>query len=246
MTWNIVENFDLVPMISFESDGGSERSENGREEQEMPKGVPPVDGMPSELKAIYSALWQEVGNLHLNWIAFCQVYGKGPELIKLLQRFGALFWSQVQQALFSDIILRICHLTDPAEIQKGRYKNQSLPRLISEVEAIDVSLIDNLGLRKKLGRLQGDCKDIRTMRNKAIAHRSWDSPVKPLPSTTRKQIEAVVALIIDIMNTVELYFADKTTIYGFDRNPGDAEYLMERLEDFARRLDAERQERGLR
>jgi hypothetical protein len=160
-------------------------------------------------------------------------------------RFGSLFWSQVQQALFRDVILRICHLTDPAETNKGRFKNQSLFRLVSEVETIDLSLPDILGLREKLDRLQVGCKDMRTMRNKTIAHRSWDSPLEPIPSTTRQQIEDVVVLIREIMNTIELHFADKQTIYGFDRNPGDAEYLMERLEDLARRLDEEWKAKGL-
>ena len=68
------------------------------------------------------------------------------------------------------------------------------------------------------------------MRNKAIAHRAWESPVKPLPSTTQKEMEAVVALIKDIMNTVQSHFANGgTSIYGFERNPQDAEYLMGRF-----------------
>ncbi len=209
----------------------------------MPKGIPPFEGMPSKLEEIYSALWQDVGNLNLNWIAFCQVYGKGPERIKLLMRFGTLFWSQIQQALFRDIVLRICHLTDPAE--QGRYKNRSLPRLIFEIRAIDASLLNRLELRKKLSRLQKDCRKIRAMRNKAVAHREWAFPVRTLPSTTRNQIEGVIGLIQDIMNTVQLHFANRQTIYGFDRNPGDAEYLMERLEDLARHLDEERKTKGL-
>ena len=211
----------------------------------MPKGTPAFDGMPERAKEIYAALWQDVGHLSLNWIAFCQVYGKGQERIKLLMRFGALFWSQVQQALFRDIILRICHLTDPAETKLGGYKNRSLPRLIAEVEAIDTSLIESLGIRKKLDRLQVDCKNIRAMRNKAIAHRAWDSPVKPIPSTTQKEIAAIVALIKDIMNVVQSHFTGETSRYGFDRNPQDAEYLMGRLEDLARRLDEERKAKGL-
>ena len=55
----------------------------------MSKGSPAFDGMPAKLKDIYGPLWQDVGHLSLNWIAFCQVYGKGPERIKLLMRFGA-------------------------------------------------------------------------------------------------------------------------------------------------------------
>jgi hypothetical protein len=183
----------------------------------MPKSTPAFDGMPEKVKEIYAALWQDVGHLSLNWIAFCQVYGKGQERIKLVMRFGALFWSQVQQALFRDIILRICHLTDPAETKPGGYKNRSLPRLISEVEAVDASLIESLGIREKLDRLQSDCKNVRTMRNKAIAHSAWNSPVKPIPSTTQKEIEAIVALIKGIMDVVQSHFSNGgTSIYGFE------------------------------
>jgi hypothetical protein len=115
------------------------------------KGIPAFEGMPARVKEIYCALWQDVGHLSLKRIEFCQVYGKGPERPKLLMRFGALFWSQVQQALFRDIVLRICHLTDPSETHQGRFKNRSLPRLISEIESIDASLLDSLELGKKLG-----------------------------------------------------------------------------------------------
>lgn len=211
----------------------------------MANGTPQFDGMPANVLEVFGALWQDVGNLDLNWKGFCQLYSKSPERIELLRRFGGLFFGQVQQALFRDILLRICHLTDPATSSKGRYKNQSLHRLLDEIGAHDLALIDTLGLKTKADQLTAACRDIRTLRNRAIAHRDWDARIRPLPSTTKEQMGNAIALIQEIMNTVEKHFVNRITWYAMERNPGDAEYLAERLEGLARRIDDERRAKGL-
>ena len=57
----------------------------------MPDGTPRFNGMPPDLEKIFAAIWQDVGNLDLCWTAFCQLYGKSPERIKLLARYGVMF-----------------------------------------------------------------------------------------------------------------------------------------------------------
>jgi hypothetical protein len=42
------------------------------------------------------------------------------------------------------------------------------------------------------------------------------------------------------MNRIEDHYCDSRSEFrGFDRNPGDAEYLVEKLQDLARRQDEE-------
>jgi hypothetical protein len=211
----------------------------------MSTGTSDFGRMPANVAEIYAALWQDVGNLDLYWKGYCQLYAKNPERIELLRRVACLFFGQVQQAMFRDILLRICHLTDKSVTNDGHHRNQSLYRLLDEVKAHDPTLMDKLGLLAKAGALKSTCGAIRILRNRVIAHRDWDARKGPLPSTNSQEMGSAIALIQEIMNTVAVHFGCARTLYGFEGDLGEAETLVNRLEDLARRLDEEWTAKGL-
>jgi hypothetical protein len=195
--------------------------------------------MPDDVKEIYQRLWQDVCSLHLNWNTYRQLFGTSPERIQLLNRFGLLFFGQIQRVIFADITLRLCHLTDPAS--QGEHENQSILRLLNMIDNSSHGLCNRLGVNKKKQDLIKKCKKFRELRNRSVAHKDWKRRATPLPATSRQNVENCLAILRSIMNTLESHYGAVPTHYqGLGRVPGDAEYLVERLQDLARRIDAER------
>jgi hypothetical protein len=212
----------------------------------MSSGTATFNGMPAAVEEIFGALWQDVGNLNSNWTDFCQLYGTSPERIKLLRRYGGMFWGRAQQSLYRNVLLRISHLTDkPTSGPQGRFKNQSLPRLLLEVGFHDPSLLVTLDLQAKYDQFDCHCGKIRDLRNRALAHRDWDADVNPLPATARQEIADAISMIYDIMNIVQFHFSGSRTFWNMNASPGDAEYVIKKLEKLARIEDEEWREKGL-
>jgi hypothetical protein len=199
--------------------------------------------MPAGVKDVFGKLWSEVCQVHLYWSTFTQLYSK--ERIFLLNQFGPLFFSQIRYLLITNITLRLCQLTDPAK--QGRFGNQSIERLILAVEAHSPAVAKSLHLKKRYAELSQRCVGFRKLRNRTIAHKEWAKPSSaPLPATTCDDVEQALKSIRDLMNAIEDHFTERTSQYeGFASNPGDAGFLLDRLQDLANRLDKDRESLGL-
>jgi hypothetical protein len=51
-----------------------------------------IEKMGDPLGVQYSALWQEVANIHLNWGEFVELYGTKPERLELINRAAGTFF----------------------------------------------------------------------------------------------------------------------------------------------------------
>jgi hypothetical protein len=58
-----------------------------------------IEKMGHPLGAQYSALWQEVAKIHLNWGEFVELYGTKPERLELINRAAGTFFGVVQRSL---------------------------------------------------------------------------------------------------------------------------------------------------
>src|SRR4051794_29103480 len=67
--------------------------------------------MGHRLGAQYSALWQEVANIHLNWGEFVELYGTKPTRLELINRAAGV----VQRSLWEGTLLHLARLTDPSK-----------------------------------------------------------------------------------------------------------------------------------
>src|SRR5262249_47401960 len=124
--------------------------------------------------------------------------------------------------------------------------NQSLDRLMNELETHDATLIDALELRPKIERLEEVSKPLRKTRNRSIAHKDWGLRSRPLSGTTKAQIDEALGLIQQIMNAVQFRFEHSTTVYGYGGIPGDAKAVVAALQRLGRVDDARLEALGVR
>lgn len=69
--------------------------------------------MPVVVREVNDAVWHAVGVRHLNWTVYRQVHGTSPEQTDLLNYFGPVFCSAVQDSMLDGAFLAIHRLTGP-------------------------------------------------------------------------------------------------------------------------------------
>jgi hypothetical protein len=190
-----------------------------------------LDYIPENSKQIFQQLWQDIVNLNWKWQQYRKLFGAKKCTIELLNRTANSFAWMLHEVLLKDVLLSISKLIDPAS--QGKHVNLALAQLRT-----GLSPALHTELTKKLteieNEIQGQCRDIQTLRNKVFAHRDLDvatGQVAMLDMPSRAQIEVVLKLITKYVNTYSLAFGDTT--FGFavpDLIPGDASSLLFKIE----------------
>ena len=159
-----------------------------------------IDKMGKELGTIFNALWNE----------YVELFGTKPSRIDLLNRSAPIFFKVVEQTLWKDILLHITRITAPEKsMGKDILTVQRLPNLVEvEIKQDIVNLIDNVKENTEF------CKD---WRNRRIAHSDLDLSIKegaePLKPASRNKVEEALKSISNVLNAVEHYYLNSTTIY---------------------------------
>lgn len=168
--------------------------------------------MPAALSEVFGELWQDVVWVHGKWAIFCQLYAE-KDSVELLNNTAPSFFRICQDVLLDDVLLTICRITDPA--QTGRKTNLCLERLVRHIdESAYCDLKDNA--TSLLTSFQQKLDFARDHRNRRIAHIDLQTRLKRHPtelsSITRQRVREALQAIDKIMNTIEYYFGDSTTL----------------------------------
>jgi hypothetical protein len=154
--------------------------------------------------------------------------------VKLLYGLANHQFDQVKQTMMSDVVFKLCQLTDPAKT--GAHENLSLYLLREVVERDSPRLAAKLKLDSMLQELSVVCKGIREMRNRLIAHRDWGRRAMPTPVTNKEEIERVLNLTSQIMNAVQLHYENGTSIYEPYPGSADGDRLIFHLERYTKMI----------
>jgi hypothetical protein len=203
-----------------------------------------IERMGELLGTQYSALWQAVAHIHINWQEYVELFGTKPERIELLNRAAPAFFRMIQDELWEAAVLHIARLTDPSKSMGRKEKTnltiQNLPELIDDTKTkTHVAQLVQAAVKQ--------AEFCRDWRNRRIAHRDLsialeDSPAIPLAPASRKQLAAALKSITDVLNAVEAHYKDAETRFDLAARHHGALSLLYVLDDGVK-ADAKRRER---
>jgi hypothetical protein len=199
--------------------------ENGPEEVKQRY----VTAMGRELGPLFHLLWNECVWLHWKWSDYVILFGSKPERVDLLNQAAPAFFELVQGAMWEDILLHICRLTDPPKSRHGKHTLtlRRLPDLVPAAIRRDVHSLLHEAIRK--------CEFTRDWRNRLIAHRdlghALNKHAAPLAPASRKIVGDALKAIIGLLNHVELQQCGSTKYYEGISPHGNAESLLCVLRD---------------
>jgi hypothetical protein len=140
------------------------------------------------------------------------------------------FFGVVQTALWEDVLLHICRLTDDPEVGRRKRQTLSVRRLPAIVDP---------KIQKRTKVLVSDAvkksEFARDWRDRHLAHRDLTLALmqgaKPLAGASRKGVREVIAAIVSVLDAVEEHYRKSTTAYEHISQTGDAEALLHVLKD---------------
>jgi hypothetical protein len=187
-----------------------------------------VAKMGNELGELYSALWQDVANLHFDWREYVELFGAKSTRIDLMNETAPHFFRLVQDRLWETTLLHLARLTDSAESpgKGGERTNltiKALPELIDDAEFKDrlIKLIDDAM------KLTGFARD---WRNRRIAHRDLklvlEQSTAPLADASRQDVKKALSAIATVLNEVAGHYTASHTAFDFGGPLGGAVSLL--------------------
>ena len=170
--------------------------------------------MVETVEELLQAISEELGELHLKWLLFSQLY-ESEDVVNLLTESAPTFFGTCQSVFLDNIILSISRLTDPPKTC-GK-ENLTLERIL---DSIDSSFKDlRAELQEILKVVKDSCLFIKNHRDRRIAHSDLktyfqDHP-EPLLGITKEEIEKALLGLRTFVNKVELHFLRIETGYEY-------------------------------
>lgn len=161
--------------------------------------------MSPGLEEIFEAVNQQTTQLSHRWQVFRQLFDNGQESIDLLNKSGSIVFGLLQKLLIDDAILTISRLTDP--IESSSQENASVANLLFRARGT-LNTADQDEFERRRGAIRANVENLRTHRNKAIAHADLRHAVdaKSLPPLRYDEIESAMMglckLMADIARTL--------------------------------------------
>lgn len=187
-----------------------------------------IQSMGPELGEIFYFLKQEIFRLFVQWNEYVEAFGTNEKRIQLLNKAAGGFAKSVQDALWSDVLLGLTRVTDPAKTM-GK-ENLSIAQLSTHVSSElfeEVSSLTEDAIKKTAFA--------RDWRNRFLAHRDLlharDRTARPLKSASRNSVREALDAVVAVMNSVEYHFENSRTIYCEARNQNDVVGLLYVLDD---------------
>lgn len=178
------------------------------------------DSVNPSLEDVFEAVNQQITQLSHRWNIFRQLFDSGQENIDLLNKSGSIVFGLLQKLIIDDAILTISRLTDPAI--SSSQENASVANLLVRASGtLDATNQDEFGKRRSA--IHADVENLRTHRNKAIAHADLLHAVnaKALPPLTYDEIESAMTdlckLMADIARTLFGWTIHHNVIIPFGR-----------------------------
>lgn len=192
--------------------------------------------LPSEIDELYTPLFSQVSHLHAQWAIYRQLYVAGPETFRLLKWAADGFFRVVQDTLASEILLTISRLTDAKQTGFGNRArdNLSLAQLAHCVDETKFPVL-RTQIDKCLAQSRQACAFARDVRNKLLAHSDLSTSLRDraavISQATTTNIDAALASIAYVMNTIPAHFDGSTVVYEVACMPDDGNSLLNRLRD---------------
>jgi len=167
--------------------------------------------MPGDLANLHFQLGQDLTWLHLNWKEFKRLFATSEKRVALLNATAPRFFARYEQTLWHDTLLHLCRLTDPPQsVGKDNLTIRGLTPLVTDSAlAARVTLEVEEAVR--------NTEFARDWRNRRLAHRDLAQvlapQLHPLAPASRAHVEAVLASLCKVMNSVELHYENSTTSY---------------------------------
>ena len=197
----------------------------------------PTDSMPAELDRTFRGFFREYRLVHLKWHLYLQLFGD-EATTDLLNRFAALGFGLVQDALLKDVALGITRMIDESKAAWGQDAN--LATLI-----IDLAANKEADLALRLGRIRDRIKpntgDLGRWRDERLSlddHATLVGrrcSVDAIPPLNRRMISEVLAAMGEIHDEVRAYYPGVEPWHEEVPLTGDFDDLLSRLRDLEER-----------
>jgi len=198
--------------------------------------------LPEEIREIFMWLCQDLASLQDKWCFYLELYSS-EENAMLLSDLARYAFQIIEEMARYDITMAICRMSDPPK-SLGK-DNISIPTLIQKCRDIDYDISGINALKECFLKA---CEPVREYRNKRVAHHDYNTTIQPhdnlLPDIGRKQIEKIIQLASEILNTIYQHSVDGE-FYFQPSQTGGADTLIiwlkrgrEYEEEKRRRLDA--------
>jgi len=208
-------------------------------ERNMPEYI-----LPPDLGDVYDEISKDVVSLHATWNVYRYLYAS-QESVALLNDLAPFAGRTIQDALFDAVLLQITRLGDPAESRGGKDQNLTLERLINNLPTDASSeLISNL--KDTLTQIRDSTNPLRDHRDKRVAHTDLEhakASWAELPGLSRKTIENALKQIRNFMNTINLNYSNRPTLYENPHVQGGGDAMVRAFKLAARLLDLQKQAR---
>lgn len=186
-----------------------------------------ISSMGEDLGRHFFELHRKLGELHIVWQQYRQLFGEGYEIIRLLNRTAGLFFKIVQDELWDSVLMGIARMTDASKMRSNKNLTIfSLSPLImdeplkAEVEELCCTALKAAGVA-------------REHRNKRVAHQDYDRVINqlsnPLSGVSRAHIEDVLSSLRSVLNRIELHFRESEVLYQNFIGESGARVLVAKL-----------------
>ncbi|MFN3872575.1 MAG: hypothetical protein ACK4R9_06205 [Ignavibacterium sp.] len=167
-----------------------------------------------DFTSAFEKIKDEVINFHYYWIIFKQFFATNQSRIEIINKTTPSVFLIIFELLKDYITLETSKLTDPA--QSGPYKNLSLLYLHNYLkDKIEKTTFNEL--EKILNDLISASKIFRNRRNKLVSHldlrTSLDESLKSSLSFFVKDVENVLKLLSNYINTIDFYLNNAETLF---------------------------------
>lgn len=154
-----------------------------------------------KLGPVYNVLWSDFASLSAKWQEFLAMFGSDPERVALLNSAAGFFFRIVQDALWKDVLLHLCRLTDPPQsVGKSNLTLQALPQLISD-PALSAALEPLIAQAVKATEFARDWRNRRiSHRDKALALRSGAQPLTPAGNAQVSQALSAIHAVLNLIS----------------------------------------------
>ena len=162
------------------------------------------DKVPEEIREAFCSISNNTANIKSKIDLYDELFMK-TETVKLLNDSAPYAFELIRESLAADIMMSIFRLLDP-ERSCGN-ENASITLLQKKVSSYSV-----VGVNDKVNRLM-DLKDqVKSYRNKILAHNDLELVVSPAtssnPSFPWTALKEIVELLCDLLNIIFIHFAN--------------------------------------
>lgn len=165
-----------------------------------------IPKLPEVIRDTFKWLCQDVASLTSKWNFYLELFDS-EDNTRLLSELVPASFNIIEESLRNDMTMAICRLSDPS--QSVGKDNLSIAALVQKCAGIS-------DLDKLFESFQTTCQPVRRYRNKRVGHNDLNTTIKPrqnpLPGIGQEQINKILELASQILNTVVQNF-DDTEMY---------------------------------